>query len=656
MKNIYILLFMFISLGLTGQLIPKKILFEHFTQASCAPCAAQNPGFHALIDQPINDGKWITLKYQVSWPGYDPMNEQNPTEIAARVDYYKVSGVPTIVGNGKSLGQPGAVTQTYMNTESAKTTGLKITLDHNVSYNLDRVYITGVVENVNTASVTGSDFRLHIALVEHLIAFNDPPGSNGETEFRDVVRKLAYGPAGSPLSSGAITPGKKFPFTVAMAMPDYIYDPSTIAVVAFVQTTMNKTVHQSEISLPKALPNNPNFRDIALADLSEVPSLAKGFCANDVNPKVEITNQSKGDVTEVVIRTTFDGIGPITKDYTWTGTLAPGATTEFDMGITKAPGGTQTFSMQVVSVNGSRDINLLNNIIPGTTFFTMDSKGYSKVLNEDLENVTSAQFIPHTLEIEQAYNFMLPFSTAQMNAQFGSTSRAGAYEESDVLFWFLFWQVAYKGQQGILMYENLDFSTNPTPGLQFDYAYGQILGTENDQFIVETSVDCGKTWKQVWKKSGKALTTKTDLGNTTLPFVPLKEHWKTETVPMPALAGIDGATFRFRGVSANGDALYLDNIKLVTITGTNDTKSDNYKMTAGMDAFGTGFVETNIPAGELKNITFYNANGAIVNMPTKRINIGGFDYFEFEAPQSGVYMINGNTSNQLFSTKVIITK
>ncbi|MBK6698334.1 MAG: hypothetical protein IPG55_00215 [Saprospiraceae bacterium] len=56
---------------------------------------------------------------------------------------------------------------------------------------------------------------------------------------------------------------------------------------------------------------------------------------------------------------------------------------------------------------------------------------------------------------------------------------------------------------------------------------------------------------------------------------------------MPALAGIDGATFRFRGVSANGDALYLDNIKLVTITGTNDTKSDNYRMTAGMDAFGT---------------------------------------------------------------------
>ncbi|MBK6698331.1 MAG: hypothetical protein IPG55_00200 [Saprospiraceae bacterium] len=60
---------MFISLGLSGQLIPKKILFEHFTQASCGPCAAQNPGFHALIDQPINDGKWLTLKYQVSWPG-----------------------------------------------------------------------------------------------------------------------------------------------------------------------------------------------------------------------------------------------------------------------------------------------------------------------------------------------------------------------------------------------------------------------------------------------------------------------------------------------------------------------------------------------------------------------------------------------------------
>ncbi|MBK6698332.1 MAG: Omp28-related outer membrane protein [Saprospiraceae bacterium] len=209
---------------------------------------------------------------------------KNPTEIASQVTYYNVTGVPTIVGNGKSLGQPGAVTQTYMNTESAKTTGIKITVDHNVTFNLDSVYITGVVENVNTASVTGSDFRLHVALVEHLIAFNDPPGNNGETEFRDVVRKLAYGPDGSPLSSGAITPGKKFPFTIAMAIWN-ISMTSNIAVIAFVQTKVNKTVHQSEISLPKALPNNPNFRDISLADLSEVPSLAKGFCANDVNLK-----------------------------------------------------------------------------------------------------------------------------------------------------------------------------------------------------------------------------------------------------------------------------------------------------------------------------------------------------------------------------------
>jgi len=70
----------------------RLVLVEEFTQASCPPCASQNPGFNDLID--ANPDKIRSIKYQESWPGVDPMNAQNPTQVATRTSYYGVNAVP----------------------------------------------------------------------------------------------------------------------------------------------------------------------------------------------------------------------------------------------------------------------------------------------------------------------------------------------------------------------------------------------------------------------------------------------------------------------------------------------------------------------------------------------------------------------------------
>ena len=79
----------------------RLVLAEEFTQASCGPCASQNPAFNTLLQQ--NPTKIIDIKYQTSFPGVDPMNAHNPNEVASRRSYYGVNGVPHALIDGTSV-------------------------------------------------------------------------------------------------------------------------------------------------------------------------------------------------------------------------------------------------------------------------------------------------------------------------------------------------------------------------------------------------------------------------------------------------------------------------------------------------------------------------------------------------------------------------
>jgi len=95
MKKIYILILAAMLTGFSNHLFAQARRFpliEHFTQASCSPCAQQNPFLQAVLD--VNRGAVNHIAYHTSWPGVDPMNAYNPTEVADRVSYYGVNGVP----------------------------------------------------------------------------------------------------------------------------------------------------------------------------------------------------------------------------------------------------------------------------------------------------------------------------------------------------------------------------------------------------------------------------------------------------------------------------------------------------------------------------------------------------------------------------------
>ena len=76
----------------------RLVLTEEFTQASCGPCASQNPSFNALLH--ANEDKIMSIKYQTSFPGVDPMNVDNSGEVQNRVNLYYLDGlIATVDGS-----------------------------------------------------------------------------------------------------------------------------------------------------------------------------------------------------------------------------------------------------------------------------------------------------------------------------------------------------------------------------------------------------------------------------------------------------------------------------------------------------------------------------------------------------------------------------
>ncbi len=176
-----------LAIGAQAQLAKKYVLFEHFTQASCGPCAAQNPGFQSSILNYYGEDVHH-VAYHTSWPGVDPMNAHNKPQVQSRVTYYGVSGVPNIQMDGSDKGGPGNVSQQMVANEQAKGSPISVAVTQTIVD--DTVFNTSVTITTVGTKPSGS-FKLLTGLIEGEVVYSTPPGSNGEKDFPNVFRKMA---------------------------------------------------------------------------------------------------------------------------------------------------------------------------------------------------------------------------------------------------------------------------------------------------------------------------------------------------------------------------------------------------------------------------------------------------------------------------------
>lgn len=534
-----VLLFSLVTIGLLqvsfGQ-YQRTVLFEEFTQASCGPCASQNPGFNALLDE--NSDKTLAIKYQVWWPGFDPMYLQNEPDVDSRVSYYSVSGVPDATMDGVHIindcayyaGAPACVSQEDIDGAAAITSPFLINVTH--SFNAEYTTVNVHVEITAGADVAGT-LKLQVAVTEKEILFDTPPGSNGETEFYGVMKKLL--PSATGTTTGAFYGGETKSFDLSWDMSN-IYNLNNIQIVAFMQDDATKKVLQAGVSSPAAgLP----VVDYAANSVSAIT------CSSEYTPVVTVTNNSDAALTSLDVVYSIDGGAAAT--YPWTGSIAAGATGTISLpAATLVGAGAHDIEVEIVSVEDI-DINMVNdNVASGISVLDV-------AVPSVVEGFVEATYPPANWAVDNLND----------GTGWSRATGAGGYGETTTSTKADFYNIAVGTFD--LYLPKMDFTAFAGDlNLVFDRAYAMYNASFIDILRIEASEDCGATWDELYEKSGSDLNT---APNTTSLFKPDDDEWETDELDMSAYAGKSDVLVRFHAISGYGNNLYLDNIRLAAPTG-----------------------------------------------------------------------------------------
>ena len=243
------LLFLLFSQSLSHAQSPRMILMEEGTNASCGPCAAQNPFYQYYLNLPHNRERLIPIMWHANFPGPDVMNAANPTMHNTRVSYNKISGVPMVRVNGKSpassgsgyAGAPSDTVGIYRTIASMPTTS-PISIDISQLNDGEKI----AAEATITSTEDLGSKKLYAVIVEgyHYYA---SAGSNGEKEFHYVAREMMPSVGGTGIT---ILPGTTT-VTLGEVPIDGEWNVDQLYVVAWVQDDATKEVLQAATSQGK---------------------------------------------------------------------------------------------------------------------------------------------------------------------------------------------------------------------------------------------------------------------------------------------------------------------------------------------------------------------------------------------------------------------
>ncbi len=624
-------------------------MVESFTQASCGPCAAQNPAFNTLLQS--NGGSVVLLKYQTSWPGFDPMNLQNPTEVASRVSYYGVTGVPNVRLDGvQNAGTTGSVTQAMITTRLDQSTPIDMVLDHQLSSDLDSIYIQCKVKNLGTTEFNPGGVVLHTSIIEKQVLFPEPPGSTNERDFKSVMRKMLPNASGAPLN--AIPAGDSVTITYAVALPSYIYNYAQIGVVAFVQKVSDRQVYQAVESFPKPLTGN--LVDVGVNPNSVGPS---GLCAYSMTPKVDIKNDGNNAITSMSVTYALNGGTPVVQ--AWTGNLAPGATQEITFPQINITPGATTVSFGVSNVNGGAfDYNSLNQLAVTESYFTLSENAVGSSITESVEAAPLRGIPANTLVIKDAEDHFMAVNRSLFNA----TQEIGGFATSTKSMFSNTYDWSDVGAEAHMIFEKIDLTGRTNNYLRFDYAHAQYpfsSGNTNDGLRVSVSTDCGDSWTTVWFKAGAQLATRVP-ATTTSRFIPTAAQWGADSISLAAYDGLDDINVRFSIVNDYGNSIFVDNIRVnqAMLVGTDEPGQLSGKVAVYPNpASDMARIDVTLEDASPVQVSVFDLSGKLVQHIAQGAQLpAGLHQFNWAPQAQGVYLVRVATATGALTQRLTVVR
>lgn len=630
MKKFYSLSALLLTLLFTGTAFAQSqryILAEEFTQASCGPCAAQNPAFNAVLN--ANETKIIGLKYQVWWPGYDPMYLHNPTEVNTRVAYYNVTGVPNVRVDGTAYaGAPSGVTQTFVdNRYNTVTSPYTIALTH--SFNATYTQMTINADITCTGTTTGT-LKAHTAIIEREINFATAPGSNGETDFYGVMKKMIPDDQGSDVT--AVTAGQTQNLNFVVDIPWYVYNLNQLAVIVFIQNQSSKVVHQTAYSAPlNALPANV---DVAVTNVTGVPAL---ICSGTFNPVVTIKNNGSTTLTSCNVNYSIDNGTPVSTP--WTGSLAQNQTAIVNITNVSASNGSHSLRVFTSDLNTGIDVAPNNN-----NMFRNFSYSSTSFAPPVVEGFAATQFPPADWIVYDVNNDNVGWKRVTNAGGFGNSSQSAKMDFYN----------SPNGRIDELYVKKIDFqSLTGTASLTFNVAYKQYQA-ENDRLEVMVSTNCGTNWTTLYNKAGSVLSTSP--GGQTSAFTPNASQWRAESVDLTSYVGQADVLIKFKATSNYGNNLYIDDVNITVTTGIAEAELDQAINLYPTLTKGIINLEANFTAKENLTVSVINSLGQVVLSNTYGMTTGGKFEIDLGSMANGNYNVKISTNDAAVVKTVSVIK
>lgn len=620
-------------------------IYEEFSGENCGPCASANPGLWTLMTTGTNPSKVLLVKYQSPIPSAGPIYNAYKTVTDNRMTYYSVPFAPYGRLNGTGLGtgtaapsSPGHIAnliQADIDAAAAVGSPFNITVTANYNASGDSVYTTVKVDCI--AAYSGTTLKLRIGMIEHLV-YATAPGTNGEKDFHNVVREM-YPDANGTTIANSWTVGMTQTYTIGGKVKSFVKKSSGPSMVAWIQDDATKAIPQAAQSaaLPTTFATNLTANPVVL------PGTIACVSGSKATPTVLLKNS--GTTTTLTSATIYYRVGTAGTwaNKAWTGSLAPGATTNVTLSAITLPAtpGNYTITDSIVIASVDQD--------------AADNVATSSVLVVSPAGVS----IPYSTDFESGLPSGYYFYDADGSGNTwvnGSGGTGSTYCHSGTYMpWYKVGSFA-AGSNSMIIIPTPTVSGNVA--LDFWEAYAQTSASSSDKLEVVYSTDCGSTWTALWSKIGAAHATTTPTTTYWLPDrVATPSSWAKRSLSLNTLPA--NSILAIKATAGGGNNLFIDDINVRA--GLNITEKG-----ASLNAFSISpnpaidYANLSFNLSEATNVqvTVVDALGrTVLTVADENMTSGSHDIRVNTASlASGVYLIKVATNDGSITERISVAK
>ncbi len=231
MKKLFTIVFFLMAVTSSFLAGDRMVFVERFTSWTCGPCASNNPAMESWINS-VDADRVVGIAYHMNWPapGNDGYFLYNPNDNNTRRNFYGVNSIPQArmdglitVNSPYTSGGLQSLFDTRTNLLSPVTMILTDSTFGDSILVRARIYCEVLLSNPSVF--------VHFSIQERHHSYTSPPGTNGETQFYDIMRRLVNGGNGENVylyPGQTVVVEKKF-------YKDPIWNPAEVMPIAWIQ-------------------------------------------------------------------------------------------------------------------------------------------------------------------------------------------------------------------------------------------------------------------------------------------------------------------------------------------------------------------------------------------------------------------------------------